>query len=540
MLKNVNLKTKLIGMITGLLVVSCAIILVVGLTSLRKAVYTEKETQTREFVNLGLAALQHYHAMESSGALTREEAQQAAKAAIKAMKFGERALDYYWINDFHPRMIMHPFRPDLEGQDLSAFRDPDGLNLFVEFVKVARAEGKGYVPYKWQYYDDATRIEPKLSYVAEFKPWQWIIGTGVYINDVKQTVNSVAGVLLLISLIAILLAAGVSFFFSRNISALLTRIAKALGDGADQVASASGQVSSASQSLAEGASEQAAGIEETSSSLEEMSSMTKQNADNAGHADTLMKEAKQVVGQANETMEKLSSSMDEISRASEETSKIVRTIDEIAFQTNLLALNAAVEAARAGEAGAGFAVVADEVRNLAMRAAEAAKNTANLIEGTVKKVKDGAELTAKTNQAFTQVQESAAKVAELVGEIAAASNEQAQGIEQVNIAVTEMDKVIQQNAASAEESASASEELNAQAEEMKGMVNQLAALVEGARSLSKRDRAAQGGTSLRGRTGDRNSRKTFKGTSSQGEDGERKGVKPGQVIPLDEKDFRDF
>ncbi len=286
-------------------------------------------------------------------------------------------------------------------------------------------------------------------------------------------------------------ASCVSFFFSLNVSRILKQVTNSLGQGAVQVTSASSQVSNASQSLAEGASKQASGMEETSSSLEEMSSMTRNNAENAGHADTLMKEAKQIIDQANDSMSRLSNSMNEITRASEETSKIIKTIDEIAFQTNLLALNAAVEAARAGEAGAGFAVVADEVRNLAIRATEAAKNTANLIEGTVKKVKEGAELTSTTNQAFTQVAESAAKVAGLVGEIATASNEQAQGIEQVNKAMVEMDKVIQQNAANAQESSSASQELNSQAEEMKGMVAGLVALVEGARNANNGTDTAQ-------------------------------------------------
>ncbi len=279
-------------------------------------------------------------------------------------------------------------------------------------------------------------------------------------------------------------AAVVSFFFSRTITRLLARTAQNLREGADQVASASMEVSSASQSLAEGTSEQAAGIEEASSSLEEMASMTKQSADNARQADTLMKETNHVITQANASMGQLRASMHEISAASQETSKIVKTIDEIAFQTNLLALNAAVEAARAGEAGAGFAVVADEVRNLAMRASEAAKNTSNLIEGTVKKVKDGAELTTKTNQAFDQVSGSTAKVAELLAEISTASNEQAVGIEQVNKAVSEMDKVTQQNAAGAEEAASAAEELNAQAEAMRSIVDELAAIVEGSGKLA--------------------------------------------------------
>lgn len=240
---------------------------------------------------------------------------------------------------------------------------------------------------------------------------------------------------------------------------------------AEQVGSASAQVASSSQSLAEGAAEQAASLEETSSALEEMASMTKQNADNSGQANTLMNEANKVVGQAKASMGDVTNSMEEISKASEETSKIIKTIDEIAFQTNLLALNAAVEAARAGEAGAGFAVVADEVRNLAMRAAEAAKNTSDLIEGTVKKVNTGSELVQKTNEAFDEVAISAAKVGELVNEIAAASKEQAEGIEQLNKGVVEMDKVVQQNASGSEESAAASEEMSSQAQELNSMLS---------------------------------------------------------------------
>lgn len=268
-----------------------------------------------------------------------------------------------------------------------------------------------------------------------------------------------------------------AFLLTRSIAGPIRRVIAGLTEGAEQVASASTQVSSASQSLAEGASQQAAAIEETSSSLEEMSSMTRMNAENAQQANSLMGEAKRIIDTANASMGELTESMADISRASEETSKIIKTIDEIAFQTNLLALNAAVEAARAGEAGAGFAVVADEVRNLAMRAAEAAKSTADLIEGTVKQVRDGSELMVRTNDAFQQVAESSAKVAELVGEISAASGEQAQGIDQINRAVSEMDKVTQQNAANAEESAAASEEMNAQAETMKDMVNELVVMV---------------------------------------------------------------
>lgn len=288
--------------------------------------------------------------------------------------------------------------------------------------------------------------------------------------------SSIFGVVLILILVLVVVN-----FFSIQLTLVspISDFMKRLNESGDQVTSASSQVSSTSQQLAHGTSAQAASIEETSSSMEEMSSMTKQNADHAGQSDTLMKEAGHVVTQANDSMTQLTTSMDEILKASDETSKIIKTIDEIAFQTNLLALNAAVEAARAGEAGAGFAVVADEVRSLAMRAAEAARSTAGLIEQTGAKIKNGAELVNSTNEAFTKVTETNQKVAALISEIATASNEQARGIEQINTTVSEMEKVVQANAANAEESASAAEELDAQANITKKVISELFELISG-------------------------------------------------------------
>ena len=291
--------------------------------------------------------------------------------------------------------------------------------------------------------------------------------------------------------LAIIVGIILAIFISRGIIKSISRVIEGLKQSADQVASASGQVSSSSQFLAEGTSQQAASIEETSSSMEEMTSMTRKTAENSKQADDLTREANTVVDEANQSMKSLTNSMTEISHASEETSKIIKTIDEIAFQTNLLALNAAVEAARAGEAGAGFAVVADEVRNLAMRAAEAARSTATLIEDTVKKVNEGAQLVTDTDASFSRVAQSTAQVGELVAEIAEASNEQSRGIEQVNIAISEMDKVVQQNAANAEESASASEEMSAQAGQLNVYVGDLLSLVTGSRKASHQDVSAK-------------------------------------------------
>ncbi len=280
------------------------------------------------------------------------------------------------------------------------------------------------------------------------------------------------------SALAFLILNGVLFttlFFSirRVVIKPINGIVAGLNKSAEQVASASNQVSSSSHLLAEGASIQAAEIEETSSFLEEMSSMTRRNADGADQAKTMMADASRVVDKVNRHMDDMTHAINEIIKSSEETGKIIKTIDEIAFQTNLLALNAAVEAARAGEAGAGFAVVADEVRNLAMRAADAAKNTASMIQNTIKAVRNGNELTMSTREAFKENIEISGKVAELVDEIAEASNEQAHGIEQINMAVNKMDNMVQQAATNGEESASSSEEMSAEANQMKRYVQDL-------------------------------------------------------------------
>ncbi len=346
-----------------------------------------------------------------------------------------------------------------------------------------------------------------------------------------------------ISVLAIVVLMGLAaFFIARSIAGPIQRVSQGLVDSTARVASVSAQVSGSSKVLSDGATEQAAAIEETSSSLEEMASMTKQNAGNAGQADGLMKQVEQFVTQSNESIGKLSASMQEITRASEETQKIVKTIDEISFQTNLLALNAAVEAARAGEAGAGFAVVAEEVRNLAKRAAEAARNTAGLIEGTIQKVKEGSGLMSVTHESFAQMAGSAAQVAELLAEIATASREQSQGIDQVNKAVGDVDKVTQQNAANAEESAAASEELTAQAEQMKVMVNALLELIDGS-TATRKSRPAKAAS------------KQVKGTAPAGRGpvvaaaakqaaapkaAARERPDPKQIIPLETEDFRDF
>jgi len=264
------------------------------------------------------------------------------------------------------------------------------------------------------------------------------------------------------------------------VSSLKGSIGK-LNERASKVTSLSAQFTSASQQIATGAGTQASSLEQTSAALEEMSAMTRRNAEHALHANDLAAKAHTNAGQAQETMGHLGTAMQAIDESSGQLGGIIRVIEEIAFQTNLLALNAAVEAARAGEHGKGFAVVAEEVRNLAQRSAQSTKNSTDLIERSLAKVREGSEVTSAATTALEAIVGDVMQVTELLGGITRASREQAEGVEQINSAVSQMDKITQQNAASAEEAASAAEELNAEALTVTNVAQQLGETLHGTR-----------------------------------------------------------
>ncbi|MFP4466153.1 MAG: methyl-accepting chemotaxis protein [Candidatus Goldiibacteriota bacterium] len=386
------------------------------------------------------------------------------------------------------------------------------------------------------------------------KDLRWAFIAEINEDEAFAAPNALERFIWLIGIITLILIVVTAVWVARSITVPINNAIKGISGGAEQVTSASGQVAASSQELAQGASEQASSLEETSSSLEEMTSMIQQNAENARQANSMASEQNKTASQGVESMQRLSTSIGEIKTSSAETAKIIKTIDEIAFQTNLLALNAAVEAARAGEAGKGFAVVAEEVRNLAKRAAEAAKNTSELIAGSQKNVDNGVQVSEEVGKILGEIGGTASKVANLISEVSAASEEQARGIEQLNSAVAEMDKVTQRNSANAEESASASEELSSQANEMLDMVRLLRQVTgqitnneEGAVIRQSTRKEGFSGQGMKRNIhsilkGEKEKSKDFSGSGAKKSgDAKTEGSKAKKAIPLEsDDDLKDF
>ncbi len=464
------------------IVIAFALVLGWVYPKFKAKMYDAKYTRTQHVVEAAWGVIDAYAKLSKSGSITEEQAKKEAKEVLKNMRYADN--EYFWINDMQPRVLMHPIKPEMDNTDQSQYADPNGKRIFVEFADVCRSKGAGFVDYMWPKPGFAKPV-PKISYVKLQSDWGWIVGSGIYLDDVQAEMSSFFYTIFGVVAVIVIGSLMISWLMARSITRPVNRAISALAAGGEQVSSASEHISSASQSLAEATTEQASSLQETSSALEEMASMTKQNAENAKQANILSGEASTAADKGARAMEGMSRAINEIKHSSDETAKIIKVIDEIAFQTNLLALNAAVEAARAGEAGKGFAVVAEEVRNLAQRSAEAAKNTSALIEGSQKNAENGVRATEEFIGILNEVTTSVRKVTDLIAEVSAASNEQAQGIEQVNGAVSQMDQVTQQNAANAEESASASEELSAQAQQLQEVVRELTTIVDGAGTRSR-------------------------------------------------------
>lgn len=396
--------------------------------------------------------------------------------------------------------------------------------------------GKSQEAYNYFVANNAS-FEDTATYLVELTDYNTKIAENINIQN-AQNAQAAKTLLIVSSIASLVLLITLGLMISNMITGPITIAVDSLNEGSQQVSAAAMQVSSASQQLAEGSAEQASAIEETSSTLEESSSMVRQNTENTKQAAILAKQTKDSAGKGNKEMQEMMTSMEELKKSSDQIAKIIKVIDEIAFQTNILALNAAVEAARAGEAGMGFAVVAEEVRNLAQRSAQAAKDTAVIIESNIHLSEQGVEVSKNVNVSLIEIDTQAQKVSELLDEVAAASQEQAQGLAQINKAISQMEQVVQSNASTAEESASASEELSAQAGTVKEIVNSLVLLVEGADSINKQAQIAMASSMNKQRAiPNMNRRTALPATKTYGGKSAGKStrsISPEDVIPLED------
>ena len=400
------------------------------------------------------------------------------------------------------------------------------LNMrYLDFGKEMMGKDEGLITYTW-------KGVKKMVAFKKYRELGWTVGVSADSREILAPVRDVLYINIAVAGGVVIFVVIVTLLLVQSTVRPIHRVIEGLTRSAERVAFGAREILSASRQLAGGSSRQAAASGETVRFLDEISSVTRKNAENANHANRLVNDHQTVFGKAHTSMNELKTFMEEISRTGQETSRIIKTIDEIAFQTNLLALNAAVEAARAGEAGAGFAVVANEVRTLAMRTADAAGNTAELIEGILKKIEMGGEVAHRTNETFGEVASRAAKMGELITEITTASNEQAQGIGQVSNAMEDMDKVTQQNASNSEEASSASEAMKRQAEKMTEFVDELVLLVTG-----NSETVGSGDIEI----SESVKQKTQADTGEKIQtDHNHKKQRPDDIIPLDEDDFSEF
>ena len=467
-----------------------------------RAALKAREDATREHVEIASHIVAWAHAQEVAGKLDRAQAQRAAREAIATLRYG--ANEYFWINDMDARVLMHPMKPELDGQDASGIKDPNGVAVFKAFVAKVRESGKGFVAYQWPKPGSDKPVD-KISYVQGFEPWGWVVGSGVYVGDLRDATWGLLIVDAAVVLASMLLAGYLFLSFYRvmdgglketrrhlramtegdlttspspwghdeaaqlmldlrNMQDSLRQMVLRVRRGSSEIVHSSSEIASGALDLSARTEQTAANLEESAASMEEITSTVKNSAEHAAEAARVAARNAEIATEGGQVMREVVHTMEAIRDSSNRIAEIIGTIDGIAFQTNILALNAAVEAARAGEQGRGFAVVAGEVRTLAQRSAAAAREIKDLIGRSVGQVEAGAGIVERAGTTMKDIVAASQRVDQLLGEIAHGAQEQSLGVGQIGAAVQELDRMTQQNAALVEETAAASSAMKDQAQ----------------------------------------------------------------------------
>jgi methyl-accepting chemotaxis protein len=513
-LDKLSVSTRL-ALIAVIVVIGMAAASGVALFNLKENLLEDRRIKTRHVVETALGSLQYFQSQQQQGALSEVDAKRMAIAAMKLVRYDQK--EYFWIQDQQGMMVMHPIKPELDGSMLLELTDPTGKKLFAEMRTVANAQGAGYVEYQWPKPGSATPVS-KISYVANFAPWNWVVGSGIYIDDVNAVFYRQAMISGGTSLLVLALVVAVSILISRGIvrqlggepavaAAAVVRIADgdltgrinhaqvpkgsmlyAMGEmqnklaaifaeingmvgtlsaGADQLATSAHEVSLASGAQAQSTSATAASVEELTVSINEVSEMAKLTEANSAHTAMLAEQGSQVVKEAAEAITAISTTVAAsagkiqlLMQRSLEIGGIANVIKEIADQTNLLALNAAIEAARAGEQGRGFAVVADEVRKLAERTTGATNEIAKMIDSIQQDTEVAVKSMDATSPQVAKGFDLTTRVSDLLNQISQQAIDSLDRVREVAAATKEQSATATDIAIHIERIASAAEETN--------------------------------------------------------------------------------
>ncbi len=414
----------------------------------------EKQTALKNSVDIALSSINNSYTRYVKLELTEEQAKSEALNWTRIFRYGALGKDYFWIQETNankPYILMHPNRPDLENTDVSEVVDANGKHYFVEFMQVAEAQGSGYVEYYFQKYDDANNIAPKMSYVAKFEAWDWIVGTGIYIDDLNALINAQTQTLIYVVVIAVVFVAIVTFLLTRQISRpiiKLTGVAETISTGdlgqskkinasdevqdlVDSIENMRGGIADLVMEIKDASLRLTSSSEELASTSEEVSASSENVAATQQQITKGAQSQAQMVVEAQKLIQNLSDGIREIKKNATDITQVVDIITSIASQTNLLALNAAIEAARAGEAGRGFSVVADQVRKLADESKQAVQRTEAMVSQILRVAETQADSAIKVVTAVDSIATVAEETSASTEEASAAAEEQASSMEEI-------------------------------------------------------------------------------------------------------------